>query len=66
MPNSLYNSLNSNQNGNDLLSRFMAFKASFSGDPKQTVQELLNSGQMTQEQYNALASKAQQLQGLLK
>lgn len=64
MPNSLFNSLNGPDN--DILSRFLAFKSSFQGDPKQKVQELLNSGQMTQEQYNALAQRAQQLQGLLK
>ena len=40
---------------------FEKFKASFRGDPRQEVQRLLNSGQITQEQYNQLAQQAQQM-----
>ena len=41
------------------MSAFQQFKQSFQGDPQQEVQRLLNSGQMTQEQYNQLQQKAQ-------
>lgn len=34
-------------------------------DPNQKIQEMLNSGQITQEQYNQAAAKAQQLRQLL-
>lgn len=30
----------------------------FRGDPKQVVQQMLNSGQMSQQQFNALAQQA--------
>ena len=32
------------------------------GDPNQMIQQLLSSGKVTQEQYNAAVVKAQQLQ----
>jgi hypothetical protein len=47
---------------NDIVSRFRQFQQSFKGDPKQQVQQLLNSGKVTQEQYNAAVQKAQMLQ----
>ena len=54
-----------NNNGNDLISRFMQFRQSFKGDPQQQVQQLLNSGRVSQDQYNAAVQKAQQLSKLL-
>ena len=56
--------INSNSN-NDFISRFKKFRQSFSGDPQQQVQQLLNSGKVSQEQYNAAVQKAQQLSRLL-
>ena len=38
-----------NNGFNDMLNRFKEFKRTFSGNPQQQVQQLLNSGQMTQE-----------------
>lgn len=63
MSNSLYNLFN--RPNNDMLSQFNQFRNMFTGDPKQRVQELLNSGQMTQEQFNQLSHKANQLRHLL-
>lgn len=51
---------------NGMLQAFQQFKASFSGDPQKQVQMLLNSGRMTQEQYNQLSQMANQLMGMLK
>lgn len=48
-----------------MIQQFIQFANGFKGDPKQKVQELLNSGQMTQEQYNALQGPATQFQQLL-
>lgn len=45
-----------------MLNEFMKFKNSFQGDPQATVQELIKSGQMTQQQLNELQQQAQQLQ----
>ena len=51
---------------NQMLERFRKFKQSFSGDPRQKVQELLNSGQMSQSQFNQLQQMAQQFKNILK
>ena len=46
----------------NMLQQFMQFKKTFNGDPKQTVQMLLNSGKMSQSQFNQLAQQASQIQ----
>lgn len=48
-----------------MVQEFINFANSFKGDPKAEVQNLLNTGKMTQEQYNQLQSMAGQFQGLL-
>lgn len=49
----------------NIISQFNQFKQNFQGDPKQQVQELLNSGRMTQEQFNKLSQAATQFQQML-
>ena len=66
--NQLYNTLGGQTAMNPMnamISRLEQFRQSFSGDPKQTVQQLLNSGRMTQAQYNQLSSAATQIQRML-
>ena len=48
-------------NMGQLLKNFEQFKAQFSGNPQQMVQQLLSSGKMSQAQYNQLAQLANQL-----
>lgn len=48
-----------------IVQQFMQFKRSFKGDPKQQVQQMLNSGKVSQDQYNAAVKKAQDLQKIL-
>ena len=48
-----------------MIQQFIQFANGFKGNPQEEVQKLLNSGQMTQEQYNALQSQATQFQQLL-
>lgn len=68
MPNPLYESMKRQPMGGmgDMARQFQQFKAGFRGDPKAQVQQLLNSGQMTQAQYDQLSRMAQQLMGVLK
>lgn len=73
MANPLFNRFaQNNQNagpfGNmmNLMSRFNQFRNTFQGDPRATVQQLLDSGQMTQEQFNQLSQMANQFQGMMK
>lgn len=50
----------------NLLSSFNQFKSTFQGDPRQKVQELLNTGQMSPQQFEELQTMARQLENLLK
>lgn len=70
MNNSLFNILGPQRinQGNDfkqMLAQFNEFKSMFKGDPKQQVQSLLRSGQMSQEQFKQLAEQADQLRAFL-
>lgn len=68
MSNPLFNQLGGNQQGgiNNLFARFQQFKSQFTGDPQQKVQELMNSGKMSQAQFNQLAQMAQQFKGFFR
>lgn len=50
----------------NMITQFNQFRSTFQGDPRAKVQELLNSGQMSQQQYNQLAQAAQAFQSLLR
>lgn len=50
----------------NLLSQFNQFKENFKGDPKQQVQQLLDTGQMTQQQFNQLSQAATQFQNMMR
>lgn len=63
MPNPLIP--NNPQNGGNLFQQFIQFKNSFKGDPKATVEELLRSGKMSQEQFNNLQAMAQNFRNIL-
>lgn len=68
MGNPLFNMFGGNgmPQGNNIITAFNQFKSSLQGDPKAMVQQLLNSGKMTQDQFNQLQSMASQLKGILK
>ena len=63
--NPLYQQIN-NTTSNNLLKQFQQFKQQFSGNPQEQVQQLLNSGRVSQAQYNRAVQIAQQLQQFLK
>lgn len=68
MANPLFNLLGNQIMGNampPILQQFLQFKQSFQGDPQQQVQQLLNSGRVSQQQYNNAVQMAQQLQKML-
>lgn len=72
MANSLFNLLGGNSqnvgpfgNMQNLMSQLNQFRSGLHGDPKQQVQELLNSGRMSQTQYNQLSQMATQIQKML-
>lgn len=53
-------------NMQNLANQFRQFQQTFKGNPQEQVQQLLNSGQMSQEQFEKLRGMAQQIQGFLK
>ena len=49
-----------------LLQKFQQFRSGFKGNAEQTVKQMLQNGQISQQQYNNAVQMAQQLQELLK
>lgn len=63
MANPIFNQMN--QNGMDgLMQRVNQLKQQMGGDPNQHIQNLLNSGRITQDQYNNAVNMAKRLQGM--
>lgn len=52
-------------NAQNLIKQFNQFNSQFQGDPREQVQQLLNSGQMTQEQFDRFSDMAQPFMQLL-
>lgn len=72
MANSVYNMLgNSQPNGPfnnvvQMMKQFNDFKSSFKGDPQQQLQQMLNSGRISQAQLNQYVQLAKQFQQFIK
>lgn len=49
-----------------MVQAFHQFRSQFTGDPKQAVQQMLNSGRITQDQLNQAQQMARQFQQFLK
>ena len=49
-----------------IMQQFNQFKNMFSGNAQQQVQQLLNSGKITQVQYNNAVQMAKELQKMMK
>lgn len=67
--NSLFNMLGNSMPNNQmtqLINQFQQFKSNFNGDPQMQVQQMLNSGKITQEQYNNAVQMANQLFKMMK
>jgi len=54
-----------NQMMNPMMQRLQQFQQIFRGDPKQKIQEMLNSGKVSQAQYNQAVQMTQQLQRMI-
>lgn len=67
MPNQLFEQMGGGQmpgamgQFQQMTEAFRQFRQSFQGDARQEVQRLLNSGQMSQQQYNQLQQMAAQM-----
>ena len=49
-----------------ILQQFLKFRNTFQGDARTQIQSLLNSGKITQEQYNQAVQMANQLMHMMK
>lgn len=66
--NPLFNLLQGNMQGtptNGLLGQIEAFRKNFHVDPKQQIQQMLNSGRISQAQYNQAVQTANALMRIL-
>ena len=59
--NNVFNLLN----GNSMISRFHEFERTFRGDPRAEVQRRMQTGQISQEQFNQVAQKANELYSMI-
>lgn len=64
--NPLYQQMNKNNGLNGFMSRLNQLKQTFKGDPNQKIQELLNTGKVSQAQYNRAVQTANQIQRMMK
>lgn len=56
----------SNTNNKSIIEQFKDFKNSFKGDPQQKINEMLASGQITQQQLNQATEMAKLLRSMIK
>ena len=60
--NPLFNTLGNQSNAMaDIIRRAKEFRKSFTGNPRDEVKKLLDSGQMSQQEFNRLSQIAQQV-----
>ena len=65
MNNPLFNMMGGMNPMNMLMQRLQQFRQMFTGDPRQQIQQLMNSGKVSQETYNQAYQQAQQIQRML-
>ena len=64
MPNPLFNAMGNQSNPMaDLIRQARDFKKQFNVNPRQEVERLLQTGQMSQQKFNELSKIAQQIVG---
>lgn len=61
MPNPLYDMAMNNNPFSQIMQEAQKLKETFKGNPKEEVQKLLNSGTMSQQQFNQYSQMAQQI-----
>lgn len=63
--NPLYQQMMPQMPQNNVIQRFMQFKQQFKGNPQEQVQQLLNSGRISQSQYDQAVQMANSLRNML-
>ena len=65
MSNYLFNQLSNQSQYGEMIKQFNNFRNAFRGDARSQVQHMLNSGKITQSQYNEAVQKANALAQIL-
>ena len=63
--NPLFQQMRPQMPQNNIMQRFMQFRQRFRGNPQEQVQQLLNSGRITQAQYDQAVQMANQLSKMI-
>ena len=63
--NPLYQQMMPQMPQNNRIQRFMQFRQQFKGNPQEQVQQLLNSGRITQADYDRAVQMANQFKSML-
>lgn len=64
MSNPIFNQMQTNPM-QQIIQRLQQFRKTITGDPQQQVQQLLNSGRVSQQQYNQAVQMANQIQRMI-
>lgn len=59
--NKLYQEMGPQNPYQNMMRQFEDFRKNFTGNPQEKIQQMLNSGQISQQQYNAAVQKANML-----
>lgn len=59
--NKLYQQMGPQNPYQNIIKQFEDFRKNFTGNPQEKIQQMLNSGQISQQQYNAAVQKANML-----
>ena len=65
MNNPLYNQYQQQNPMNGFIQKFNQFRQSFSGDPQEQIQKMMNAGKVSQQDYNNAYQKAQQVMRMI-
>ena len=68
MSNPLFRMFENSQYGNlnNIIRQFRQFKSNFKGDPREQIQQMLNSGRITQDDYNKAVQQVNAFQRMLR
>lgn len=62
--NKLYQQMGPQNPYQNIMQQFEDFKKNFTGNPQEKIQQMLNSGQISQQQYNEAVQKANMLKSI--
>lgn len=62
--NKLYQQMGPQNPYQNIIKQFEDFKKNFTGNPQEKIQQMLNSGQISQQQYNEAVQKANMLRSI--